>query len=277
MDPRESTRSTSAATRLSQPGSSTSSLQEAAALASQGEYARRGVPFSNDTIRVLLVDDHAIVRSGLRALLHTTPDIQVVGEAANGKEAVLAARQFAPDVVVMDLDMPVEDGEAATVELSRLEPAPKVLILTMHAEEERLVSVLENGASGYLSKDCADHDLIDAIRVVAAGEFFVRPAVARILARNAMPKPHEAARDENRRKFERLSGRERFVLQHIAEGYSGVEIGRMLEITPKSIDTYKNRIGEKLGFTHRTDYVRFALGLGLMGDRPGQREIGRAG
>ena len=168
MDPRDSTRGTSAATRLSQPGSSTSSLQEAAASASQGEYARRRVPFSNDTIRVLLVDDHAIVRSGLRALLHPTPDIRVVGEAANGKEAVVAARQFAPDVVVMDLGTPVEDGEAATVELSRLEPAQKVLILTMHAEEERLVSVLENGASGYLSKDCADHDLIDAIRVVAA-------------------------------------------------------------------------------------------------------------
>jgi DNA-binding NarL/FixJ family response regulator len=221
---------------------------------------------SPETIRVLLVDDHAIVRDGLRALLKLAPDIQVVGEASNGIEAVEVARRTAPDVVVMDLDMPGGNGEAATIELSHFDPAPKVLILTMHAEEERLVPLLKDGARGYLAKDCADRDLIDAIRVVASGEFFVRPTVARILAANAIHRRSTSPTEEQRKLFETLSNRERAVLRHVASGYSGVEIGRMLGITPKTVDTYKTRIGQKLGFTHRTDYVRFALRLGLLGE-----------
>jgi DNA-binding NarL/FixJ family response regulator len=168
--------------------------------------------------------------------------------------------------VVLDLEMPGGDGATALRELLQLDPAPKVLILTMHTEEERLVPLLKDGANGFLSKDCADCDLIDAIRVVAAGEFFVRPAVARLLAANAMPKRHSSPLDDDRKRLDLLSVRERFVFTHIAEGYSGVEIARMLRITPKSIDTYKNRIAQKLGFTHRTDYVRLALRLGLIGD-----------
>lgn len=244
----------------------TTPLQSAAELASQSRYARRGVGVSPKTIRVMIVDDHTIVRDGLRALLRTVPDIQVVGEASNGVEAVAVARRTAPDVVVMDLDMPGGNGDVATVELSRFDPAPKVLILTMHSEEERLVPLLKDGARGYLAKDCADHDLIDAIRVVASGEFFVRPTVARILAANAIHQRTASPADDQRKLFERLSARERAVLRHVAAGYSGVEIARMLGITPKTVDTYKNRIGQKLGFTHRTDYVRFALRLGLLGD-----------
>ena len=244
----------------------TTGLQGVAALASQSRYARRGIGVSPDTIRVLLVDDHAIVRDGLRALLKSAPDIQVIGETTNGVEAVAVARRTAPDVVVMDLDMPGGNGQEATIELSRLDPPPKVLILTMHTEEERLVPLLKDGARGYLSKDCADQDLIDAIRVVASGEFFVRPTVARILAANTMHHHTTSPTDEQRKLFETLSQRERAVLRHVATGYSGVEIGRMLGITPKTVDTYKNRISQKLGFTHRTDYVRFALRLGLLGD-----------
>ena len=232
---------------------------------------RRGVPVANDIIRVLLVDDHAILRDGLRALLRSAPDIQVVGEAANGADAISAVQRSAPDVVLMDLDMPGIDGTTATREIAALDPAPKVLILTMHTEEERLVPLLKDGARGFLSKDCAERDLIDAIRVVASGEFYVRPNVARILAANAMPRHQESSIDDDRRKLELLSARERSVLQRVAEGYSGVEIARMLDITPKTVDTYKTRIGQKLGFTHRTDYVRFALRLGLIGDASSQR------
>jgi DNA-binding NarL/FixJ family response regulator len=232
---------------------------------------RRGVPVANDIIRVLLVDDHAILRDGLRALLRSAPDIQVVGEAANGSDAISAVQRSAPDVVLMDLDMPGIDGTTATREIAALDPAPKVLILTMHTEEERLVPLLKDGARGFLSKDCAERDLIDAIRVVASGEFYVRPNVARILAANAMPRHQESSIDDDRRKLELLSARERSVLQRVAEGYSGVEIARMLDITPKTVDTYKTRIGQKLGFTHRTDYVRFALRLGLIGDASSQR------
>lgn len=243
-----------------------SRLREAAALASQSRYARRGVPVSDRVIRVLLVDDHAILRNGLRALLRSAPDLQIVGEAPNGKEAVVVARQVTPDVVVLDLEMPGGDGATALRELLQLPRAPRVLILTMHSEEERLVPLLKDGANGFLSKECADSDLIDAIRVVAAGEFFVRPSVARILAANAMHHYHSLPVDADHKKLDLLSDRERFVLTHVAQGYSGVEIAKMLNITPKSIDTYKNRIGQKLGFTHRTDYVRFALRLGLLGD-----------
>jgi DNA-binding NarL/FixJ family response regulator len=242
-----------------------------ATLATHSRYARRGIPVSSETIRVLIVDDHAIIRDGLRALLKSAPDIQVVGEAGDGQEAMAVAQRTAPDVVIMDLDMPGVDGTVATAELSRLDAAPKVLVLTMHTEDERLVPLLKAGARGFLSKDCAECDLLDAIRAVAANEFFVRPAVARILAANAMPHVRSSSPDEARRKFELLSARERTVLKRVAEGYSGVEIGRMLDITPKTVDTYKNRIGEKLGFTHRTDYVRFALRLGLLGDDGGQQ------
>jgi DNA-binding NarL/FixJ family response regulator len=241
-------------------------LASAAALASQGRYVTRGVAVSNEPIRVILVDDHGIVRDGLKAVLRSASNIQVVGEAANGRDAIALVERTAPDVVVMDLTMPGGDGETATLELSRLKHPPKILILTMHTEEERLVPLLKDGARGYLSKDCADHDLIDAIRVVAAGEFFVRPAVARILAADAIRRRNEPPLQEDQRKFESLSGRERAVLQRVAEGYSGVEIGRMLDITPKTVDTYKNRIGVKLGLAHRTDYVRFAMRLGLMSD-----------
>ena len=260
--------SPSSATTLATP-----SLRSVAAGITDGRYARRGVPVSNDTIRVMLVDDHTILREGLRELLRVAPDIQVVGEAANGIDAVAVAAQCAPDVVVMDLDMPGGDGATATRELRRLERPPRVLILTMHREEERLIPLLEGGASGFLSKDTAEHELMDAIRVVASGEIFVRPSVARLLAANARPYAHKSPLDEARAKLETLSGRERSVLRGIAEGYSGVEIGRSLGVTPKTVDTYKNRIGQKLGFTHRSDYVRFALRLGLIGADEGYRTI----
>lgn len=271
MDLRDGTRGSSGVKRPGRSDTPASPLQSAVALASQSRYARRGVSVGNDLIRVLLADDHTILREGVRALLRAAPDIQVVGEAATGRDAVAVAQRTAPDVVVMDLDMPDGDGATATADLQRLDPAPKVLILTMHTEEERLVPLLKTGARGFLSKECAERDLIDAIRVVASGEFFVRPNVTRILAANAMPHRGPSSIDEDRRKLLLLSARERSVLQRVAEGYSGVEIARMLDITPKTVDTYKTRIGQKLGFTHRTDYVRFALRLGLIGEDTGQQ------
>jgi DNA-binding NarL/FixJ family response regulator len=249
----------------------TSPLQAAATIASRRRYARRGVPVGDAVIRVVLVDDHTIFRDGVRALLRAAPDIQVVGEAGTGTDAIAVAQRTAPDVVVLDLDMPGGDGAMAAAELSRLDSAPKVLILTMHTEEERLVPLLKEGAHGFLSKDCAEHDLVDAIRVVSTGEFFVRPAVARILAANAMPRRHASSLDEERKRLATLSARERSVLERVAQGYSGVEIARTLGITPKTVDTYKNRIREKLGFVHRTDYVRCALLFGLMGDTASQQ------
>ncbi len=238
---------------------------------------RQGAPVRNSIIRVMLVDDHTIVRDGLRGLLRGALDIEVVGEASNGVEALAVVAQCEPDVVVMDLNMPAGDGATATREIAKLEHPPKVLILTMHTEEERLIPLLEGGASGFLSKDAAESEFIDAIRVVASGDVYVRPTVAPLLAANARPHtPRRSPLDEARDKLALLSTRERAVLGRVAEGYSGVEIARALGITPKTVDTYKNRIGQKLGFTHRTDYVRLALRLGLLNAGENQRNTDEA-
>lgn len=236
-----------------------------AALAGQ-PHARRGIGMRDTPIAVLLVDDHAVVRAGLRALLAGAPDVVVVGEASNGVEAVQAVARVRADVVVMDLDMAGGDGATATRVLATLDRPPtvppvRVLILSMHAEEERLIPLLEAGASGYLAKDAAERDLVDAIRAVAAGEFYVRPHVARLLAASVQ---RRAPADPARARFETLSEREQTVVRLVAEGFGGTEIGQQLGISPKTVDTYKQRVEEKLGLKHRTDYVRFALALDLI-------------
>lgn len=225
-------------------------------------YARRGVPLSDAPIRVLLVDDHVVVRVGLRALLRTAPDMDVVGEAGGGDEAVALADRISPHVVVLDLDMPRGDGATATRALVAAERPPRVLILTMHTEEARLLELLELGASGYLMKDAAERELLDAVRTVAAGEVYVRPGVARLLAARVRDRTTAAAARDTR--LAQLSERERTVLQLIAAGWNGPEVGQRLGISAKTVDTYKQRIEEKLGLVHRTDYVRFALELDIL-------------
>ena len=138
---------------------------------------------SEDQIRVVLADDHAIVRAGLKAILGAARDIAVVGEASNGRDAVALATRFRPHVVVMDLTMGEMDGIAATRLIVGTENPPRVLVLTMHPEDEYLVPLLEAGASGYLVKSAADRDLVDAVRAVARGDLYVRPSAARVLAR----------------------------------------------------------------------------------------------
>ena len=216
---------------------------------------------TNDLIRVVLADDHAIVRSGLKAVLGAARDIMVVGEASNGREAVALTERMQPEVVVMDLSMGEMDGVAATREIAAKGGATRVLVLTMHAEEEYLVPLIEAGASGYLMKSAADRELIDAVRTVARGELYVQPSAARVLARGLKKKDEHA---DERSRYERLTEREREVLRLVAEGYTAPEIGEKLFISPKTVDTYKQRVNEKLGLQHRTDYVKLALKLGLL-------------
>jgi DNA-binding NarL/FixJ family response regulator len=215
------------------------------------------------TTRVVLVDDHAIVRTGLRAVLGAAPDIEVVGEAANGRDAVTLLASVPADVVVMDLSMADGDGITATRAIVRRDAssAPRVLVLTMHAEEAYLEAVLEAGASGYLTKGTADRELVDAVRVVARGGRFVPPSGQRVLAHGARRREEHAG---ERARFERLTDRERAVMQLIAEGYTAPEIGEQLAISPKTVDTYKQRVNDKLGLAHRADYVKLALKLGLL-------------
>jgi len=213
------------------------------------------------TIRVVLVDDHAIVRTGLKAVLADAPEIDVVGEASGGNEAVDLLTRIAADVVVMDLSMSDGDGLTATREITATGDGTRVLVLTMHAEEAYLEAVLEAGASGYLGKADADRDLVEAVHAVARGEIFVQPSAARVLAQGARRRDEQAT---ERARYERLTDREREVMRLIAEGYTAPEIGEQLAISPKTVDTYKQRVNDKLGLTHRADYVKLALKLGLL-------------
>jgi DNA-binding NarL/FixJ family response regulator len=216
---------------------------------------------SGDTIRVILADDHAVLRAGLKAVLGAARDIEVVGEAKTGVEAVALAERLNPDVVVMDLTMPELDGAGATKEIVAKGLSARVLVLTMHSEEDYLVPLLEAGAAGFLVKSAADRELVDAVRAVAHGDMFVRPSAARVLAKGLTKKDPAKA---DRERFDKLTDREKDVLRLTAGGYSAPEIGEKLFISPKTVDTYKQRINEKLGFAHRADYVQFALRLGLL-------------
>ena len=216
---------------------------------------------SQDVIRVVLVDDHAVVRAGLKAVLGLARDITVVGEASSGREAVDVVEQLRPDVVIMDLSMPDGDGATATKAIVSKGLGTRVLILTMHSEDEYLVPVMEGGASGYLVKTDADRELVAAVRAVARGDVYVRTAAARILAKRiAKTDPAQTEREH----YERLTDRERAVLRLVGLGYTAPEIGERLFISPKTVDTYKQRIQEKLHLSHRTQYVQLALRLGLL-------------
>jgi two-component system, NarL family, response regulator NreC len=216
---------------------------------------------TGDMIGVLLADDHSVVRAGLKAVLGSARDINVLGEASNGREAVDMSRSLKPDVIVMDLTMPEMDGTAATREIVENNADSRVLVLTMHAEDDYLVPVMEAGASGYLVKSDADRELVNAIRAVAHGDVYVRPAAGRVFAKKLGTK--EAA-GTDRQRWEKLTDRERDVLRLVGQGYSAPEIGARLKISPKTVDTYKQRIQEKLSFSHRSQYIQFALRLGLL-------------
>jgi two-component system response regulator NreC len=211
-------------------------------------------------IRILLVDDHTMFRAGIRALLESESRMEVVGEASSGDEAVDEVRSLKPDVVVMDLSMPGSNGLEATRRIAALGLDTRVLVLTVHAEEEYLVPVVEAGASGYLTKTSADTELIEAIKVVARGEVYLPPKATRLLLqqyRNAEHDPDTAGLHE-------LSSREQEVLALTAEGFSSREIGKKLFISPKTVDTYRARIMDKLSLNHRSELVRFALRVGLL-------------
>ncbi|HYJ78632.1 MAG TPA: response regulator transcription factor [Longimicrobiaceae bacterium] len=210
-------------------------------------------------IRVLLADDHAVLRGGLKALLSLEPDIDVVGEVGTGEEAVERTRALRPHVVVMDLGMPGMGGLEATRQIAALDQGAKVLVLTSHTEEEFLLPVLEAGGSGYVQKTNADQDLISAIRIVARDEVFLYPNATKLLLRGL-----KAAEGRGVIPLEQPSEREREVLRLSAEGYGSGEIAKQLFLSPKTVDTYRYRLMQKLGFTHRTELVRFALETGVL-------------
>jgi len=221
-------------------------------------------PVSVSPIRVLLVDDHPIFRAGLRALLESQPDVRVIGEAGNGAEAIARANELRPDIILLDISMPDVDGLEALRRMQADHVPGRVLVLTMHAENEYLFQVLESGGYGYVLKQGVDTDLFTAIRTVAAGDIFLYPsATALLLSRyREQKRAMEDTADDNHP--DGLSDREREVLSLTAQGYSGQEIGDRLALSAKTVETYRTRVMRKLNLRHRSDLVRYALRVGLL-------------
>jgi two-component system response regulator NreC len=210
---------------------------------------------------VLLADDHPVLRTGLRTLLHHEPDIIVVGEAASGDAAVALAQSLRPEVIVMDIGMPGLDGLEATRRIRALDPTAQILILTMYAQERYLFPVLKAGAAGYVNKSAVDTDLVVAIRTVATGGAFLQPTAARSLLEDYVRRVQSGEEQDS---YDRLSEREREALKLVASGYTGREIAERLGLSPKSVETYRARVLEKLGLRTRADLVRYALRRGLL-------------
>jgi len=212
-------------------------------------------------IRILLADDHTILRAGLRALLNAEPDMEVVGEAVDGEEAIDKAQELRPDVILMDVAMPRTNGLEATRRLKSMGLNSEVLILTMYAEEEYLFQALQAGASGYLLKKAADTELIDAIRTLHQGLAFLYPSATKMLIQDYLERVKSG---EEKESYDGLSQREREVLQLIAEGYTSQEVADRLFLSPKTVETYRSRIADKLRIRHRAELVRYALRKGLL-------------
>ena len=209
-----------------------------------------------DEIKVLIADDHTVVRKGIRALLETEPGITVVGEAADGEDAIHKALALKPDVILMDLVMPKLDGVQAIKELREKLPEIKVLVLTSFAEDRRIVAAIEAGALGYLLKDSSPEDLVRAIREVHRGESSLHPKVAQQLIKKLRRPAEEPEREE-------LTARERKVLALIARGLSNREIARELSISEPTVRTHVSNILRKLGLKSRTQAALYALKEGL--------------
>ncbi|MCM3784623.1 response regulator transcription factor [Neobacillus mesonae] len=213
-------------------------------------------------MRIVIVDDHVVVRSGLTALLNGKHGIEVIGDAADGDEAIVKAEELSPDVVLMDFSMPPgKDGLTATSELKKKLPDIQVLILTMHDDEEYLFRAIQAGASGYILKSAPYEELIAAIRSVAEGSAYLYPSATKKLM-------HEYSemirRGETEGPFETLSEREKEIMAWIAKGYSNKEIAEHLIISVKTVESHKSNLMDKLGLKSRPELVKLAMKKGLL-------------
>ncbi len=211
-------------------------------------------------IKVLLADDHIVVRQGLRALLTSEPDIEIVGEADNGRQAVQLAKKDMPDVVVMDIAMPVLNGLEATRQIKKIIPSIKVLVLTMYENEESVFQILKAGASGYLIKDSAVTELVTAIRAIRQGDSYLSPSISRKVIEEYV---RRAEVGEKSSPEDPLSSREREILQLIAEGNSIPQIASRLCISKKTVEAHKAHIMEKLDIHDKVGLIKYTIRTGL--------------
>jgi two-component system response regulator NreC len=213
------------------------------------------------TSRLLLVDDHAVVRSGLRMLLESEADFEIVGEAGSGWEALRAVAETHPDIVLMDIGLPDISGIEAAAEIKRLRPETAVVALTIHEDEEYFFKMLAAGASGYVPKRAAPEELLTALRAAASGEVYLYPSLAKLLvsdylAQEAGARPAPA--------LDGLTDREREVLAHLAEGATNLEIAETLSISPKTVGRHRENIMRKLGLHSRAELVKYAIRKGII-------------
>lgn len=208
-------------------------------------------------IRVLLADDHAVVRDGLRALLQAQPGIAVVGDVATGREAVREVQELRPDVIVMDIAMPDVNGIEATLQIQDVFPSARVVILSMHSTTEHIFRALHAGARGYLLKDSAGSEVVEAVRAVHAGRRYLAQKIAASVIDDYIAERHRTS------PLDSLSRRERQILQHISEGKTSAEVGAILFLSPKTVDTYRSRMMHKLGIADLPNLVKFAIQNGI--------------
>ena len=212
-------------------------------------------------VRIMLADDHTLVRQGLRKLLEERPDWEVIAEAGDGREAVRLAEQHKPDVAILDVAMPLLNGIEATRQITRRTPGTRVLVLSMHADEAYVTQILQAGATGYLLKDSADVDLVKAVGEAARGKSFFSPAIARVMLDDYVRQLADKGVTD---RYDALSEREREIFQLIAEAKTNKEIAALLNVSPSTVETHRAHIMEKLDLHSAAEIVLYAVRRGVI-------------
>jgi len=212
-------------------------------------------------IRLLLVDDHAVVRSGLRMLLDNQDDVEIVAEAGTSRDALRLADEVDPDVIVMDIGLPDESGIVTARRIKERKPDTAIVALTIHEDEEYFFKMLEAGASGYVPKRAAPEELLTAIRLAALGEVYLYPSLAKLLVKDYLSQEEDL---RSGRALNGLTDREQEVLAHLADGASNNEIGETLNISPKTVARHRENIMRKLNLHSRTELVKYAIRKGII-------------
>lgn len=214
-------------------------------------------------IHILLADDHTILRAGLKMMLNAQPDMEVVGEASDGRQAITETQRLQPDIILMDITMPEMNGIEATRQIKKLVPESRILILTMHEHDEYVFQALRAGASGYMLKEAADTELISALHIIQSGQFYLSPMAQSVLVGDYLQRVRTG---EEKDSYSSLTEREREILKLIAEGYTNNQIAERLVISPKTVDTHRTHIMDKLNLHSRAELVKYAMRRGLLED-----------
>jgi DNA-binding NarL/FixJ family response regulator len=213
-------------------------------------------------LRILLADDHTVVRKGLRLLIETHPGLSVIGDASDGREAVALAEKLSPDVVVMDIAMPILNGIEAARQITAKLPQTAVVFLSMHSDESYVLKALKAGARGYLLKDSAEYDLVSAIHAVSDGKAFFSPAISKMLVEDYMRQMRERAVEDS---FDLLTTREREVVQLLAEGKSNKDAAQLLGLSLYTVETHRSNIFQKLNLHNSAELILYAIRKGVIG------------